>query len=176
MTVCLNRCVVKTINFVSEEIWIALTLYFFNPHFPRDENARKVNRSPSKLSQSLKVKNSDGLAFSFPSVVVLAQLLLNGYESNRWFDIFNHQYLWNNLEFIQRGFHKHGVLGNFVTNKNAFQWDAYRPLQWSPVLGVCARGVCARGVSTQWGVCPRGVSAQGDVWPDPPCEQNHRQV
>ena len=37
-----------------------------------------------------------------------------------------------------------------ILNKNAFQKDAYRPLQW-PSLG--------EGVSAQEGVCPRGVSA-----------------
>ena len=50
------------------------------------------------------------------------------------------------------------------SNKNAFEWDAYRPLQWpSRGGGVClSRGVYPRGVSAYRGVCPGGVHT-------PPC-------
>ena len=42
-------------------------------------------------------------------------------------------------------------------NKNAFQYDAYHPLQWSSPLGVSAQGgVCPGGVCPG-GVCPEGV-------------------
>ena len=47
-------------------------------------------------------------------------------------------------------------------NKNAFQQDAYCPLQW--LSGGACLGVSAMGVSTQGRVC-RGVSAQGGVYP-----------
>ena len=55
---------------------------------------------------------------------------------------------------------------DFIYNKNAFQYDAYRPLQWpsrgrGSTLGrggFCSRGVFAGGVSA-WGMSARGVSA-----------------
>ena len=69
---------------------------------------------------------------------------------------------------------------NSKVNKNAFQYDGYRPLQWpSGVRGclprwgvcpggawpgsVCLRGVCPKRVSAQMGVvCLGNVSAQGE--------------
>ena len=50
-------------------------------------------------------------------------------------------------------------------NKNAFQQDAYHPLQWPPWGGVCLgvgvyQGVSAQGVSA-WGCLPGGMSARG---------------
>ena len=53
------------------------------------------------------------------------------------------------------------------TNKNAFQQDAYRPLQWPSVWGEC---VCAGGVPKEGGDWPgRGVTGQGCVWPGGVC-------
>ena len=49
-----------------------------------------------------------------------------------------------------------------LSNKNAFQWDAYRPLQWPSDWGGCL----PRGVSAQWGCLPGG-SARGDGHPPP---------
>ena len=53
-------------------------------------------------------------------------------------------------------------------NKNAFQWDAYRPQQLPSAggggvsaRGVSARGCLPRGVSVLGGCLPRGVSAWG---------------
>ena len=45
-----------------------------------------------------------------------------------------------------------------VINKNAFQLDAYRPLQWPSDWGLSARGCLPRGC-LPWG------SAQGGVHP-----------
>ena len=45
-------------------------------------------------------------------------------------------------------------------NKNAFQWDAYRPLQWPSPQGLGGGGVCLEGDFCLGGGClPRGVSA-----------------
>ena len=41
-----------------------------------------------------------------------------------------------------------------LSNKNAFQWDAYRPLQWPSDWG---------GVSAQGSVCTMGVSSWGSA-------------
>ena len=48
------------------------------------------------------------------------------------------------------------MIAQICFNKNAFQWEAYRSLQW-PLGG--GAGVCPEGVSAQ------GVSAQGDCLP-----------
>ena len=68
-------------------------------------------------------------------------------------------------------------------DKNAFQYDAYRPLRWPsagsggicPGGGVSVQGVSAqRGVSAQGGYLPkegclpRGVSARGCLPDNPP--------
>ena len=55
----------------------------------------------------------------------------------------------------------HQVKVNAKVNKNAFQWDVYRPLQWlSDGDGGCLPGgVSARGgVCPEEGVCPRGAA------------------
>ena len=56
-----------------------------------------------------------------------------------------------------------------IKNKNAFQLDAYRPLQWSSD-GDClpGKGVCLGGVYLG-GCLPRGVSAWRDVCPGGVC-------
>ena len=49
-------------------------------------------------------------------------------------------------------------------NKNAFQYDAYHPLQWSSPLRVSAQGgVCPGGVCPG-GVCPEGVCQTPPLW------------
>ena len=52
-------------------------------------------------------------------------------------------------------------------NKNAFQWDAYRPLQWpSRGRGVSAWGLCVclgRGSVYLAGVCLGGLPREGGV-------------
>ena len=41
-------------------------------------------------------------------------------------------------------------------NKNAFQYDEYRPLHWASQMGVVCPGCLPRGVSSQEGVCLPG--------------------
>ena len=54
------------------------------------------------------------------------------------------------------------MVNRVIWNKNAFRWDAYRPLV-DHSRGVPARGVPARGVPAQGGVCPRGCLPKGWV-------------
>ena len=54
-------------------------------------------------------------------------------------------------------------------NKNAFQWDAYRPLVDRIPAYTVQGGVCLGGVSAPWGclprgVCPGGVCPGGPAW------------
>ena len=58
------------------------------------------------------------------------------------------------------------LLNILINNKNAFQWDVYRPLQW---LSDGDWGCLPGGVCPEEGVCPRGVSPYGDVYPGGVC-------
>ena len=60
-----------------------------------------------------------------------------------------------------------------MLNKNAFQWDVYRPLQWAcPGMGCLPGGCLPDGLSAQGGIC----SWEGEGCLPDPSEQNHRQV
>ena len=63
---------------------------------------------------------------------------------------------------------------HLISNKNAFQWDTYRPLQW-PSGAVSAGGVSAGGMSApvRWGVSsPVHAGMRGYT----PREQNDRRL
>ena len=66
-----------------------------------------------------------------------------------------------------------------LLNKNAFQYDAYRPLQQPSWECVCLGGVCQEGLFAQGGVCLGVYRRVYTPWTQrqtAPCEQNHRQV